>query len=193
MTRSDKELIKKIYNAQKEKPIKDDWYLTVQKDKEYLNMSVSDNEIKSLRKTKFKKLVKLKIKKKALEYLNLIKKSHSKGKETVHETLEIQEYIKTEKLSKKQKSLLYNLRFRMTKVKMNFKNMFNDKVCDLCKKEDDSLQHCLECTVLLKECPDLYNDRIVRYEDLFGNLSAQIRAVKLFEKVLEKREELLDN
>ena len=80
----------------------------------------------------------------------------------------------------------------MIKVKMNFKNMFNNNVCDLCKEEEDSIQHCLECTVLLNECSDLYNDRIVRFEDLFGNLAAQIRAVKLFEKVLEKRKQLLE-
>ena len=81
----------------------------------------------------------------------------------------------------------------MIKVKINFRNMFKDTVCDLYKNEDDSIQHCLECPKLINECQDLYNDRIVKYEDLFGELPAQIRAVKLFEKVLKKREELLEN
>ena len=100
--------------------------------------------------------------------------------------MEMQEYLKTGALSKTQKFLLYNLRFRMIKVKINFKNMFKDTVCDLCKKEDESIQHCLECPILMNECQELYDDRIVKYEDVFGKLPAQIRAVKLFEKVLKK-------
>ena len=76
---------------------------------------------------------------------------------------------------------------------MNFKNMFIDTICDLCKKDDESTRHYLECEVLISKCPELYNDRAVRYEDLFGNIKAQRRAVILFEKVLKKREELLKN
>ena len=120
-----------------------------------------------------------------------VKSSHSKGKDAKFSKLEMQKYISSNNFTKAQKSLLYNLRFRMTKSKMNFKNMFSDTVCDLCKKEDDSTQHYLECSVLISKCPELYNDRAVKYEDLFGNIKAQRRAVILFEKVLKKREELL--
>ena len=44
MTRSDNELISRVYNAQKLKPIKDDWYLTVQKDKDDIQLLMSDDD-----------------------------------------------------------------------------------------------------------------------------------------------------
>ena len=70
--------------------------------------------------------------------------------------------------------------------------MHTDYTCDLCKNEEDSIQHCLECPVLISKCADLYNDRIVNFKDLFGSLEKQIRAIKLYEKILVKREELLE-
>ena len=126
-----------------------------------------------------------------MNYLKGKQSTHKKIQNLYYETLEIQKYIKSSNFTKAQKSLLYNLRFRMTKSKMNFKNKFSETVCDLCKKDDDSTQHYLECEVLISKCPELYNDRTVKYEDLFGNLKAQRRAVILFEKVLKRHEELL--
>ena len=63
--------------------------------------------------------------------------------------------------------------------------------CDLCG-EYESQQHLLECDVLIMECPDLFNDTIIQYEDIFGNENKQLSAVKLFKKVLETREKLLN-
>ena len=65
--------------------------------------------------------------------------------------------------------------------------MFSDTVCDLCKKEDDTTQHYLECLVLISKCPELFKNRDVRYEDLFGNVKAQKREVVLFQKILNAR------
>ena len=49
----------------------------------------------------------------------------------------------------------------------------------------------MECPVLINHCSELYNDRIVKFEDLFGCIEKQIRAVRLFEKILARREKLL--
>ena len=106
--------------------------------------------------------------------------------------MEKQEYLKSKFLSKKQKTMLFNLRFRMTNMKVNFKNMYTEYTCDLCKNDNDSIQHCLECPILIDNCPELYNDRMVSFNDLFGSVERQIRAMKLYEKILAKREELLE-
>ena len=116
-------MISRVYNAQKLKPVKDDWFLTVQKDKDDIQLLFSDDEMKRIKKIKFKQIIKVKIKKKALEYLLEVKSSHSKGKDAKFSKLEMQKYISSNNFTKAQKSLLYNLRFRMTKAKMNFKNM----------------------------------------------------------------------
>ena len=157
-----------------------------------MNINLTDNQIKSLKKIKFKNIVKEKCKSKAFEDLIKIKSQHSKGKEVVYKELKIQKYLKSNKLTKNQKILLYNLRYRMTNAKMNFKNMYLDTKCSLCENEEDSIRHYLECSVLLEQCEELFNDRIVRYEDIFGNLQKQLRAVNLFEKVMKKRQQLLD-
>ena len=99
---------------------------------------MKDEDIRRLRKNKLKNIVKEKIKYLALEKLLEIKSTHSKGKEANFKKIEKQEYLRNNFLSKKQKSLLFNLRFRMTNMKTNFKNMYTEYTCDLCKNDDDS-------------------------------------------------------
>ena len=70
--------------------------------------------------------------------------------------------------------------------------MHRNWFCSLCKIEYETINHTLNCQVLIGQCTVLNNDRIVTYEDVFENTDKQLRAVKLFEKVLEKREELLE-
>ena len=55
---------------------------------------------------------------------------------------------------------------------MKSHNMHLDTTCSLCRNEDDTIQHYLECSVLVEQCKELYNDRIVRYEDIFDSLKA---------------------
>ena len=155
-------------------------------------INLTDNQIKCLKKQKFKNIVKEKCKNKAFEYLIKIKSQHTKGKEVLYKELKRQKYLKSSMLTKSQKALLYNLRFRMTNAKMNFKNIYVDTTCSLCRNEDDTIRHHLECPVLIENCSELFNDRIVQYEDIFGSLKKQLRAIQLFKKVLKKRDELLD-
>ena len=68
-----------------------------------------------------------------------IKSQHFKGKEVVYKELRPQKYIKCQEVTKNKKTLLYNLRFRMTNAKMNFKNMYTDTTCTLCKNVDDTI------------------------------------------------------
>ena len=51
--------------------------------------------------------------------------------------------------------------------------MYLDTTCSLCQNEEDTIRHHLECHVLMEHCSELFNDRIVRYEDIFGNLQKQ--------------------
>ena len=55
--------------------------------------------------------------------------------------------------------------------------MHTNLLCDLCKEEEESIQHTLECSVLIKQCPELYNDAMnVQFEDVFKTLDKQVRA-----------------
>ena len=79
LKRDDNELINRVYCAQKRRPVKDDWYLTVQKDLIDLDIDLSDNQIKNMTKIKFKSYLNKKVSDAAFNDLLKIKDSHSKG------------------------------------------------------------------------------------------------------------------
>ena len=59
LSKSNNELINQVYYAQKRRPIKDDWFLTVQKDLKDLNIELSENQMKkNMKKNIFKSYVK---------------------------------------------------------------------------------------------------------------------------------------
>ena len=110
LTRDKSELISRVYHAQKRKPVNDDWVLTVQNDLKETRINLTDSEISKMTKKAFKSLVKLRINELVLTKLKQIKMSQSKGKEIVYSEFAVQKYLKSDRLSTKQKSLLLNLR-----------------------------------------------------------------------------------
>ena len=132
LTVKPQELIARVYAAQKRRPVKDDWYLSVQNDLKEAQIELDDESIRKMKKNTFKNLVRNKIRKLAFESLKILKEGHSKGQEINYKQFEIQRYIKSEQLTAKQKSLLFNLRYRMVpNIKTNFRNMFVDMKCRL--------------------------------------------------------------
>ena len=125
---------------------KGDWAETIINDKNEICLNMSDEEISNWSKNKFRKIVKESIMKKAFEYLNCKKESHSKMKNINYDNLKMQTYLKSDNtLSNDKKFLLFKLRTRMTKLKMNFKNMYVDQICPLCWLHEDSQSHIMEC------------------------------------------------
>ena len=57
LNKPDKELVKQVLLAQQYAPVKDDWYLTVIEDLKYLGLNMNENEIASMKKSKFKSIV----------------------------------------------------------------------------------------------------------------------------------------
>ena len=61
LTRNESELINRVYKAQKRRPIKDDWYVTVQQDLKDLSIDLTEEQIKSMSKQKYYDLKKVPI------------------------------------------------------------------------------------------------------------------------------------
>ena len=74
-----KELLNKFCSAQKLDSSKDDWVEQITKDRMDLNIQLSDENIKSMSQDKFRLLVTIKTKEKAIKYLNEVKSKHSKS------------------------------------------------------------------------------------------------------------------
>ena len=72
-----KSLIFRFIMLQFEKPTKGDWASSCMKSLEYLNLKMSLEEIKLMKKTQFKKIIENSIKEKAFQYL--LEKRGSKG------------------------------------------------------------------------------------------------------------------
>ena len=122
LTRSEGELIYKVYEAQRRRPVKNDWTTVVSNDlKEILNLT--EESIKNMKKDKFKTLLKQKVSEAAFHYLENIKKTHSKAKNISYNNLEMQPYMKCSNFTTNEKLLLFKLRTAMVDVKMSFKSM----------------------------------------------------------------------
>ena len=70
---------------------------------------------------------------------------------------------------------------------------YSDRMqCRLCEShEEESQMHQLVCDTIMKECLELRENRTVKYDDFFGDISAQVAATKLYKIVLEVREKIL--
>ena len=150
-------------------------------------------KIRKIKKNKFKRILRKKLKELAFDYLQTLKNIHSKVKHINYTSLEKQNYMS--KFQTRETYLLFKLRSRMINLKANFRNFYNDQdlSCDLCQKGiEENQAHLLECDTLIKNCKELYDDQSVEYEDIFEEQEKQLKATRLFQVVLETRERLLE-
>ena len=153
LTRTEGELTRKVYEAMKADPLPGDWINIVKKDFEEINLIISEDQIINMCPLKYKSLIKEKMRDAAFIHLKEIQASHEKGGTTYHENLlQPQKYLVTNKLTNKQKSLLFNLRCQSVRgVRQNFSKMyFGDVQCRLCNLDIDCQIHILTCEALKK-------------------------------------------
>ena len=83
----------------------------------------------------------------------------------------------------------------MDDVKFNFKSMYNNDIaCDLCPEGGmQDTAHLLLCQTLINNCPDLYNDVQVEYEQIFKGANDQLMAIKLYREVFKVKHKLSEN
>ena len=75
MHKDNNELLFKFYSAQKLRPVKNDYVLQIEKDLVDLQWKISENEVKQISKTKFKKIMENKVNVSAKKHLEKMKKS----------------------------------------------------------------------------------------------------------------------
>ena len=79
LNKDESELARKVFMTQKSLPIRNDWVIQLQSDLEQCKITLTEEEIKSMKKEQFKNLVKKKIKMLATEYLVGLRSKHSKS------------------------------------------------------------------------------------------------------------------
>ena len=184
------ELIKRIFQAQRDDPKKGDWWLMVKADLE--KYGIDENELKELKKAQAKKLIKEKVYKKTFEDLKDVQKTHSKIKNIEYTEFKRQGYMNNTKMSFDEKSLLFKLRSRtVIDIKCNIKTFSqNDKMCPLCMKSEDTQEHCMECPKL-KTCQNQLGNHS-QYNHIFSTCELEQKAIAaLFLYILETRQLLI--
>ena len=176
LRKSEIELVKRVFLAQQEFPSKNgsDWASQVRQELTACSIFHTDTEIAAMSKYKFKKLVNSGISQLASEYLTNLQVKHSKSK-YLHQEAEMKEYLKTDKLSLKEKQLLFKLKVRMTPNKTNFKSKYgNDLSCTLCEDENsvEDLPHLLACPFLVGHPKLSSKINSIKTDDIFGNLDS---------------------
>merc|ERR1712208_60696 len=126
-------LLKKLYNLQRSNPTRGDWASTCQEDQKRLELTLSQQEIKEMTKSKFSNIIKENIRKHALNYL--IEKQSKKGGQITYKKLEIIEYLQpTCEILIKEKQKIFEIRNDMTNIPDNYGNK---SVC-LCGEKENT-------------------------------------------------------
>ena len=183
MQSSDNELVKKVYDAQKALPVKDDWIYSVREDLEILGISFDEEQIRATKKEAFKKLVNTKIRE--ASYSSLLQ--DKKGKlDNLSSHFGLKEYLSSDKLTLQHKQLLLNLCTRMVMVTCNCRRKYEGNLlCTLCDTQSEkSQEHLLVCPALLE---DIVVDKSVNYMDIFGTLEKQVKAARYFIQIISVR------
>ena len=186
----DNDLVKKVLKAQQRNPVKGDWCLVVQEDMNDLGLeNITWDEIENMSKYKFKKQVKEAMIDTAFQDLIDAKNKLSKMKNLKYDKLELQEYLKSQEISLRQKKMLYKFRTRMINVGDNFGN--KQSKCFWCKAAPDEQSHMyLLCEKLKQECSQIAENReSVTYMDIFSDETDKIGKVgKLLEQAVRLKE-----
>ena len=185
VTRSEDELTRRIYNAQKSNPVKGDWIQFLKEDFALIGEEINEKIAQDTSSQDYKKIIKERIRQKVFNNLKAIQESHTKVKDIQYDTFKIQSYMKSHILTNHEVSLLFSLRSRTFRgVKNNFG--MKDRCSLGCPVLEDQ-EHWLMCG------KTTFNSNTdIQYSQLYGTLEQQINIVKLFSLLEEERKELLE-
>ena len=175
-------IIFQFLEAQKRHPIKGDWIQGVQKNMKYINLTLSENELKQMNKKHLKVILTRKIYEKSLQYLKDLRQS--KGKQIKYEKLKMAEYLMPYdfNLSIEDKRQMFSLKNRMVNIHENFPSKGLDKMCKAGCDTEETIQHIYMC--------DKYDYKHIHteYEHIYnGTVTEQTHIYKIMKKKLEER------
>ena len=156
-----------------------------------------EEEIKRMTEIQFKALVKLRVRNKVFHDLREVQSGHMKVKHIVFSRLKYpQDYLTSELLNNKTRSLLYNLRSKSVRgIKDNFHRQFKGALsCPFLCLKIDSQEHLLCCTTLVSALNNSQKQLLgmVQYVDIFGTVEEQSRAARVFLILMRIRTRLLE-
>ena len=182
LQKSESELVRKVFDVQLLNPVKNDLCLQFIDDLKQCGINLTMPEISVMKKSKFKKLVNSQLREASRDYLMSLKSSHSKHSK-MKNNYNLQSYLTSDNLSVEEKQTLFQLRTRSTDVKSNFKSQHGSNLqCQFCDLEEDQ-PHLLLC----KEISRGVDTSGVEHDDIFGRLTKQENAARVFQKLFRRK------
>ena len=196
LSRDEHELVKRVFVAQRNQPSKGDFVELIKTD---LNMIGEADEavVKGKDNMEFENFIKPKIQEAAWKYLQTLQEKHTKTKHILYTKLDIQPYMTDPKFTNKMVSTLFSMRSSMTRgIKVNFPSMhMGDLACPLKCQAPDQQSHLMLCPVLLASLTSAEEEatRSTSYDDIYGAVDDQHRAILILARLLKIREGLLES
>ena len=123
-----------------------------------------------------------------------IQKGHTKTRHIKFENFHFQNHLTNENLYTMEKQTLFSLRTSMANVKANFSSMNSDLNCDLCGNDViQSSSHLLDCSAILDNHSQLYQDDSIQFEHIFGDINLQINAARIYVDIFKIKSRLEEN
>ena len=183
LEQSEESSLSKMLKIQLEEPAKGDWASSCRTDIEKLDMKLSFEDIRTIKKSKFKGILKENTREAALFYL--LGKQGKKGKENEYFSLEMAEYLlpMNSKLTIEEKCEMFAVKNAMINIAANFSSKSEIK-CGCGAIED--MVHIYEC-----EQYNLVNLEIPFEKIYNGNLNQQIAVYRKFAQNWKSRNNLI--
>jgi hypothetical protein len=145
------EMVRKVFEAQKEDTSPGDFCELVTEDKESIGLNMSDHEMKTISKEKFRNIVRNKTRLAAFQYLKSIQQGNSKMDGLEYIKFDKAAYLGSPLFNSEDIRVLLALRTRTLEgIRNDFRGMYPSIECPLLCGEEDKIQHILDCSVIKK-------------------------------------------
>ena len=183
--------------AQLNNPTQGDWATEVLEDIEYLELNMELEDIKYMSKNRFRSIVKVKTKQKALEFLLEKKGSrnseHSKGKLLSYNEMKMADFLSPSQvnISIEEKKWLIKCRVEYIDISCNNRWKEENIYCSNCISTEMDQKHLLLCKSLMGE--NKISASIPVYEDLYADsIEKQVNTSRILKKHFTRMKHLED-
>ena len=138
-------LIYKFLEAQKKCPVRGDWILNVRSNMQYINLQITELQLKEMTKGKLKILLKQRIN--HISYQYLLSLRGKKGSEIKYEKIQMANYLSPSdiRLSISDKKEIFAIRNKMIQIHGNFTSRNFEKNCKAGCPEIETMEHIYFC------------------------------------------------
>ena len=150
-------------------------------------MKKSEEEVKKIRKSEWKKEAKEKIVKEVKKEIEEQRKIKTKLR--FNRGFGRQEYINKYNMAKVRE--IMTIRLNMTELKTNFKGKYTDTLCPACGSNEETTEHVVECQEYKRLTNHSLDEEEKSVTDRMNNPTWLLKATRTFKQIEETRKWLL--